>query len=450
MKRLFALLVGLLIIGAVGYTQAAPIGGAKVYLLDEKGKPLTDYGKVYYSIWTFDKNGSIKVLQKGTLTKNVFKSLILPNNMIKLNLDTPRSIAEERGSHTAFIGIDVWIEKDGKLYTFPPESFEVKVSKNTFAKNIMLKFNFKEARVKDLKALSSKTSKIQPMAHDVYYVWETVEDKSYYSQKIPVLIVHNKASSSISATIQMAYRGSYYLGPMVTVAFGDQISKKVSFDPSSITVKALGRSTTKKYKASWIMDVSPHSSKYIWIKGNVHYIYQREYYCSLYCEPTENERYFVKIDSFDTGYYNGIYHIKTGETRGEPPYNIPSRWIGPTGAIYNNKADIEDFYGEIYVGTSGESFNIGVPLGALIAFLSPETAPAWLDVLVTGFSLENYVNYAVSGSVQSKNGDYLHFRGIKSAYEMKLPVKTWYGTTYKRTPVPVGFYIEVSGSNGQR
>ncbi len=444
MRKFLALLVGLLFVGAVGYIQAAPIGGAKVYLLDEKGKPLTDYGKVYYSIWTFDKNGSIKVLQKGMLTKNAFKSLIFPDNVVKLNLDTPRSIADEKGSHTAFIGIDVWVVKNGKLYTFPPESFEVKVGKNTFAKNIMLKFNLKEARVKDLKALTPKNSKVQPMAHDVYYVWETVEDKSYYSQKIPVLIVDNKASSSVYANIEMAYRGSYYLGPMVTVAFGDHISEKVSFDPSSITVKALGRSVTKKYKASYTIDVGPHSSKYIWIKGNVHYIYQKEYYCSLYCEPTGNERYFVKIDSFDTSYYNGIYHIKTGETRGKPPYSIPSRWIEPTGAVYNNKADIEDFYSEIYVGTSGESFNIGVPLGALIAFLGPETAPAWLDVLVTGFSLEDYVNYAVLGHLQSTNGDYLHFRGMKSAYEMKLPVKTWYGTSYKRTPVPVGFYIEVS------
>ncbi|ALM75521.1 conserved exported hypothetical protein [Thermococcus barophilus] len=245
MKRLLALLVGVLILVALGYTQAAPIGGARLTLFDEKGKPLTDYGKVYYSIWTFDKNGSIEVLQKGTLTKNLLKSLIFPDNMIKLNLDTPRSIAKTKGSHTAFIGIDVWVVKDGKLYTFPPESFEVKVSKNTFAKNIMLKFNFKEARVKDLKALSSKASKIQPMAHDVYYVWKTVEDKSYQHQKIPVLIVKNKASNGVYANIEMAYRGSYYLGPMVTVAFGDLISEKISFDPSSITVKALGRSVTK-------------------------------------------------------------------------------------------------------------------------------------------------------------------------------------------------------------
>ena len=242
----------------------------------------------------------------------------------------------------------------------------------------------------------------------------------------------------------MVYKGSYYWGPMVTVAFGNRISEKISFDPSSITVKVLGRSTTKKYKASWITDVAPHSSTYIWIRGSVHYIYQKEYYCSPYCEPTGNERYFVKIDNFDTQYYSGIYHIETNENYGEPPYSVPSRWVEPTGEVYNNKADIEDFYSEIYVGTDGESFNIGAPLGALVSFLGPETAPAWLNVLVAGFSLEDYADYAVTGSVQSKNGAYLHFREMKSAYEMMLPVKTWYGTAYVQTPVPIGFYIKVS------
>ncbi|MCD6156000.1 MAG: hypothetical protein J7J32_03020, partial [Candidatus Atribacteria bacterium] len=101
------------------------------------------------------------------MSRSILKSLISQENVVKLNLDAPREIARERGSHTAFVGVDVWIEKDGKLYTFPPESFEVKVSKNTFAENIMLKFNLKEARIKDLKALNSKNSKVQPMAHDV-------------------------------------------------------------------------------------------------------------------------------------------------------------------------------------------------------------------------------------------------------------------------------------------
>ncbi|WP_461864296.1 hypothetical protein [Thermococcus sp.] len=70
----------------------------------------------------------------------------------------------------------MWVEKNGKLYTFPPDSFEVKASRNTLAENFKLKFNFKEARVKELK---NSNSKIQPMAHDVYYEWRTGDDKTY-------------------------------------------------------------------------------------------------------------------------------------------------------------------------------------------------------------------------------------------------------------------------------
>lgn len=445
-KSLFAVLLGLLIVGVIGYTQATPIGGAKIILLDGDGNALTEHGKVHYAVWTFDENGSIKVLERGSLEKRLFFSgntIRIPSNA----LNEAKTIARKIGSKTAFIGVDVWVVKDGKLYTLPPESFEVKTNKNTLAKNIELKFNLKEARVKDLKTLNSKNSEVQPMAHDVYYVWETEEDKPYSHQRIPVMIVENNADTSVYANIEMAFRGSYYLGPMVTVAFGDKISEKVSFDPSSITVKVLGRSVTKKYKASWTANVYPHSSKYIWIKGTVHYIYQKEYYCSLYCEPTGNERYFVKIDDFDgeEDDITKIYFIDTGESYGEPPYSVPSRWVEETRTVYNNKADIERFYGEIYVGTEGEGFNIGVPLGALISSLGPETAPTWLNVLVTGFSLEDYVNYAVTGHIQSTNGAYLHFRGVKSAYTMKIPIAHhWYGDTYGNTPVPVGFYIEVS------
>jgi len=444
-KFLLAILIVTTLVFSIGYIRATPIGGARVFLLDESGKPLTNQGEVYYTIWTFDEKGSMKILQKGTLSGSILKRLISQEGVVKLNLDAPRGIAMNKGSHTAFIGVDVWVVKDGKLYTLPPESFEVKASKNTLPKNIELRFNLREARLKDLKTLNSKNSEVQPMAHDVYYVWDTVEDKSYSHQKIPVMIVENNADTSVYANIEMAFQGSYYWGPMVTVAFGDRISEKLSFDPSSITVKALGRSVTKKYKASWTATVYSHSSRYIWIKGTVHYIYQKEYYCSLSCEPTGNERYFVKIDNFDTNYYNNIYHIETGESSGKPPYSVPSHWIERTGAVYNSKADIEDFYSEIYVGTNGEGFNIGIPLGALISFLGPETAPTWLNVVVTGFSLEDYVNYAVLGHIQSTNGAYLHFRGVKSAYKMKIPIAHhWYGDTYGDTPVPVGFYIEVS------
>ncbi|WP_461864295.1 hypothetical protein [Thermococcus sp.] len=76
MRKVLGILLGLLIIGAVVYIQAAPIGGANVYLLDEAGNPLTDHGKVYYTIWTFDRNSSIKILQKGTLTRNLFKRCV--------------------------------------------------------------------------------------------------------------------------------------------------------------------------------------------------------------------------------------------------------------------------------------------------------------------------------------------------------------------------------------
>ncbi|NJE07241.1 hypothetical protein E3E31_01560 [Thermococcus sp. M39] len=446
MKKLFGILLGLLIVGAMGYIQATPIGGAKVTLIDEDGKALTDHGKVYYSVWTFDENGDIKVLQEGTLSKN----FLFTNNIIKIStLDTPKSIARKIGSKTAFIGIDVWIVKDGKLYTFPPESIEVGINKNTFAENFELKFNFKEAKIKDLKALNLKTSKTEPLAHDVYYIWKTERQKSYANVRIPVLIIHNKAWSDVFATVDIAVQVHKYWGPDVTVAFGDQISKKVSFDPSSITVKVLGRSITDYYAGGDDITVpKEYSWGYVWIKGTVHYIYQKEYICTAWCYPTGNERYFAKIDSSIIDRYGIVKHIKSGATLGRPPYNFPSSWMRRSGGINGGVEDpvsISEFYGTIYAGTDGHSFGVGVPVGAILKYFAGGALPEWFDTLIVGFSESDYASYVMLGHLKNKGPQStVTFYAMESSYKVRIPVHHWWGTIYEDVNVPVGLYVEVS------
>jgi hypothetical protein len=140
------LLLGLLVVGIIAYTRATPIGGAKVVLLDENGNALTGWGKVYYTIWTFDEKGSIKVLERGSLEKKFFSS----GDPIKVSsnvLREVRGIAERIGSKTAFIGVDIWIVKNGNLYTLPPESFEVTTGANTLPMTFKLRVNLREAKI---------------------------------------------------------------------------------------------------------------------------------------------------------------------------------------------------------------------------------------------------------------------------------------------------------------
>jgi len=361
---------------AIGYIQAAPLGGAKLSLVDANGKPLTDYGKVYYTVWTFDENGDIKVLSRGSLEKR----FIFSNNVVKLsssNFEMAKEIARKKASKTAFIGVDVWVVKNGKLYTLPPESFETGLTENTLAKTFKLKINLKEARVKEVGKLGTKI--IQPMAHDVYYIWETVKQKSYTNVRIPLLIIHNKAGSEVFGTADIAVQIQKYWGPDVTVAFGDQISKKVRFDPSSITVKVLSRSITDYYAGGHHITVPPYSWGYVWVKGTVHYIYQKEYICTAWCYPTGNERYFAKIDDFTIKEtINGIKNIESGSILGRPPYNFPDEWMKKSTGITRRIGQdvyVENFYGTIYAGSDGRSFGVGVPVGAMLEYFAGDALP---------------------------------------------------------------------------
>ncbi len=451
-KGLLAVLLGLLMVGTIGYIKASPLGGAKLILVDEKGSPLTDQGKVYYTIWTFDEEGKFKVLSRGSIERHFMFS----NNVIKLSSQDFRmakEIAKKKGSKTAFIGVDLWVIKDGKLYTLPPESFESGLEGNTLAKSLRLQINLKEARVKELSHQKRgnpemKISEQRPMAHDVYYVWETVKEESYKNVKIPILIIHNKANSRVFGTADIGMMVHKYWGPDVTVAFGEEISKRITFDPDSITVKVLGRSTTNYFAGGEDITVPSHSWGYVWVRGTVHYIYQKEYYCSVSCEPTGNERYFAKIDGFTIDRVSGeIKHIVSGSTLGKPPYNFPDEWMKKSSGIsagVNNPISISEFYGRIYAGSDGQSFGVGIPVGAILEFLSGKSLPPWFATITVGFSTSDYSSYVMLGHLKNKGpSNRVTFYAMEGKYAVEIPVKHWFWTSYDRVNVPIGLYIEV-------
>ncbi len=451
-KPLFAILLGLLIIGVLSYTQATPIGGAKVILLDENGKALTDYGKVYYTVWTFEKNGSIKTLQRGMLEKN----FIFSGNTIKIPstpLNQAKNTAARIGSKTAFIGIDVWIVKNGKVYTLPPESFETKLTKTLLPENIKIKINMTEAVIKDLKELKTAPPKssLQPTAHDIYYTWKTESQKSYTNVKIPILIIKNNVSSDIHGSAYLGVIVQKYWGPDVTVAFGDEISKKVKFDPSSIEVKILGRSTTDYYAGGYYVTVPDRSWGYVWIRGTVHYIYQKEYLCTAWCHPTGNERYFAKIDGFTVDRVGErVKHIESGSTLGRPPYNFPSSWMEKSEGItvgINESVSLCEFYDRIYAGSDGYSFGVGVPVGAILDALADGSLPSWFNVITVGFSTGDHSSYVMLGGVDNKGPPTpVTFHAMESNYKLRIPVHHWYGTSYEDVNVPIGLYVEAGYS----
>lgn len=450
-KVMFVAIVGLLIIGIVGYAKAYPVGGARITLVDTNGNPLTDHGKVYYEVWTFDENGSVKVLSRGTLERH----FIFSNNILKLSpVDFKRAkeLARRRGSKTAFIGVDVWVVKGGKVYTLPPESFETGLSENIFAERVKLNVELKEARVHTISEEIKSRDGITPQISGHWYEWRTVPggDNSYSNVVIPILIIHNKAGSSVFGTADVAVEVKKYWGPDVTVAFGDKISEKASFDPNSITVKVLGRSTTDYYAGGDDITVPSNSWGYVWLKGTVHYIHQKEYSCytGLGCFETGNERYFAKIDGFTVDRTTGnVKHIESGSSLGKPPHNFPEKLMsksrGIKGAV-DKPVSISEFYGTIYAGTDGHSFGVGVPVGAILEALSGGKLPPWFSVITVGFSTSDYASYVMLGHVKNKGPrSSVTFYAMESNYKVEIPVKHRPRTGYEKVNVPVGLYIEV-------
>lgn len=454
-KVLLSILIVAALAFSIGYIQATPLGGARVTLLDGNGKALTDYGRVYYTVWTFDEDGSIKTLQRNTLERN----FIFSSNTIRISapsLNQAREIAKRIGSKTAFIGIDLWIVKEGEVYTLPPESFETKVGETTLPESVKLRINLMNATVKRIKKKTTTTTKtggknIKPLISGHWYEWRTVRENSYNNVKIPVLIIHNWAWTDVFGTVDIAAEIQKYWGPEVTVAFGDQISEKVNFDPSSITVKVLGRSITDYYAGGDDITVpKEYSGGYVWIKGTVHYIHQKEYSCytGLGCFETGNERYFAKIDRFSISEtINGIKNIESGHTLGMPPYNFPTRWMKKSDGIprsIGQKVYLENFYGKIYAGSDGHSFGVGVPVGAILKGLSGGALPDWFDAITIGFSTGDYASYVMLGHLKNKGpASQVTFYAMESEYKVRIPVHHWYGTTYEDVNVPIGLYVEV-------
>jgi len=185
-----------------------------IELTDSTGEPITTAlpnSKVFVNIWTFDENGSIVNLQSEELKAG--------SNTITLNDNTIQKVkefAKKRGSLTAFIGVDLWIEKDGKVYTFPPESLEISLTKNIPSKIFKLKINLKEARVTNVKQIGEisikEKGKITPLIGGHWYEWRTVRERTFQNVKIPILIIHNNVLSDVFGTADIAVQVQKYWG----------------------------------------------------------------------------------------------------------------------------------------------------------------------------------------------------------------------------------------------
>jgi len=472
MKRwwLIGMLLVLMAVVTIGFVNATD-NDIHIELTDNTGKPITTTlpnSKVFVNIWTFDENGRIVSLQSEELKAG----FLSPSNTITLSYNTiqkAKKFAKKKGSLTAFIGVDVAILDDkGKLWTFPPTSFEIplKEKKDWFAvlnkpKTIKLKLNVSEARVTDLSKMLPKEEKLttknfEPLYVPSRYEWRTVKDISLGYTDIPVLIIKNNRYTDIRGSIEMGYY--YESGPKLSVAFGYKISDSIKFDPDKIEVKVLDRTKTDYYKAGRTVDVDRHHYwGYIYIEAKPHYIFRKEYFCyysrwshQWICFETGNEEHLVKIDDFKIDHVTGrIKVIKSGVKLEKPSFGIPSSDYATSTnnlKVYQGgTAQLEEFFDEIYQGSVGYKFGIGIPVGAAIKFFRGCEVPRWLDAITVGVSYTDEVRYVFTGHIENHGPSspvYVH--GMKSKYKVNIKENYWWWTNWYQTQVPMGFYVEVN------
>ncbi len=428
----------------------------RIELTDSTGKPITTAlpnSKVFVNIWTFDDNGSIVNLQSEELKAG----FLSPSNTVILSDNTIQKVkefAKKRGSLTAFIGVDVAIlDEKGKLWTFPPTSFEIplKEKKDLFAilnkpKTIKLKLNIKEAKVTDLDKILPKEEKLtsknfEPLYVPSRYEWRTMKDISLGYTDIPVLIIKNNRYTDVRGAIEMGYY--YESGPKLSVAFGYKISDSVKFDPDKIEVKILDRTKTDYYKAGKTVDVDRHHYwGYIYVEAKPHYIFRKEYFCYYsrwshrwICFETGNEEHLVKIDDFKIDHITGrIKVIKSRAKLEKPSFGIPSSDYATftNNLVYQGDvAYLEDFLSEIYPDIVEYRLGIGIPVGASIKFFRGCEVPCWLDAIT--------VSIDCLGLIENDGPHPMYVHSMKSKNEVEVKVTGW-----NRTQIPLGFYVEIS------
>jgi len=416
-----------------------------IELTDSTGEPITTLlpnSKVFVNIWTFDENGEIVNLQSEELKAG----FLSPSNTVTLSYNTIQKVkefAKKRGSLTAFIGVDVAIlDKKGKLWTFPPTSFEIPLEEkknwfNIFDKPKTVKLRMSKAKVTNLSEIFSGEGDSHPkdFYNSLRYEWRTVKDISLGYTDIPVLIIKNNGCADVCGSIDMGYYG---FGPRLSVAFGYGISDSTKFDPNKVRIIVLDRTKTDYYKAGDSVKVDrDHLWGCIYVKAKPHYIFRKEFLCYRrnQCFETGNEEHLVKIDDFKIDHITGrIKVIKSRAKLEKPSFGIPSSdYATFTNNLKLNRGDVaylEDFLSEIYPNIVEYRLGIGIPVGASIKFFRGCEVPCWLDAIT--------VSIDCLGLIENDGPHPVYVHGMKSKYEVEVKVTGW-----NRTQIPLGFYVEI-------
>lgn len=450
MKKLFAALIGLLIIGAVIAAFPLPLPGIQLTFVDEKGRPLTEisenaevqiqidalvptneiYRTAYYG--TLKKPSFLKFWDKGNTLKLSPKDGVFKEVIAQWNTKYPEGI------DTSLV-VSVWVfdYKTGKLYRgFSVVNYNTKEIETGLKRVVRIDIN--------KLPVSTLPKGVSPTSSKHFYYWKTDWSLSWRPTnyvEVPVLIIKNKYSYSgrISAWVNLIKEE--YTRFDYTFAYGYKISER---DSPSLDVYSGGYTIRKRLEFTDNILVNPNKAGYIYIMAKPFHLHQKEYHCvgSLNrCTPTGEERVQEGIWDIEVN----KNEIIGGSKNSLPPSNIMNQIYAGTNLRYWGGLNVDESVslGKLFndIGSCSFGFGFGVPVGALAVALSGGAVPPWAAGLAVG------IHHDSTGSIQVYGGIKNHGRdnGIGYNVDEYLYIAVS-GYTHKiggcDTKVPVGIYIE--------
>jgi len=455
MKRLLALIIGLLILGAVVIAFPAPLPGIQLTFVDEKGRPLTEISEnaevqvqidalvptndVYKTVYhgTLKKPSSMKFWDSGNTLKLSPSKGTLKEVLARWNARYPEGI------DTSLV-ISVWVfdYKNSKLHRgFTVVNYNTKEIRKGIKKTVRINIHKLPA--------SPLLKEVSPASSKHFYYWKTDWSLSWRPSnyiEVPVLIVNNKHSYSgrINAWVNLIRK--VYTRFDYTFAYGYKISEKES--PSLDIYSGNAYTIKKKFEFTDSIMVDPDKAGYIYIMAKPFHLHQKEYYCVASldkCTPTGEERIQegisdVKAEEIEPG----IYKIIGGSKNSLSPSHIMDHIYAGTSLSYWGKLNVGESVslGILFnsAGSCSFDFGFGVPVGALAVALSGGAVPPWAAGLSIGVHYDSASSIEVYGGIKNYGHDYVGYDRSEPLY---IAVSSY---TYEiggcDTKVPVGVYVE--------
>ncbi len=420
-KKVAAIIALILVLAGVGYMYTMKGANITLQWAEKPG------GTVYYALWTFSGNGSIEMFERGRtdgrihLTEDTLKKL--------------KSIAKSRGSHSVFIGVDLWVVKDGKLYTLPPESVELPLNAGSFIPDeYYLNVSTREALEGQI--LSGETPE-----------WKTAYERTYRGVKLPLMVISKNSSLQNSVTLIFKLKShSPLVGPKVTVVYGKGIDAGGESLPESVRIRILDSPVTGRYSGGTTIKMGKNdTTAAVGVYTTIHLEIQKEVVCGAGgCRPTGNERYILSVEKIG-GDYDGSGYRSLEVWSSEEISNItlpPGLDFVPANGTEirgNGMGYITAVYGDVWAkDTTLYGLGIASPAGWVLKKLDG-SLPEWFNLV----PIE--VGNSIAVSIHNEGALPIKVYGATTPYTVSLKTSPS-GGGYTTTKLPFGCFIRIEPS----